>query len=153
MLDFQNGLTRTFQRFFQSETSSSLLLLLCTALALAIANSPLGPGYLDFWHTDLAGLSLGHWVNDALMAVFFLYVGLELERELYSGELSDFRKALLPIFAAIGGMVVPAGLHFAVNAGTPTQAGIGIPMATEIAFALGVLALLGSRIPASLKVF
>jgi len=153
MIDLQNGLTWTFQRFFRSETSSSLLLLLCTALALAIANSPLGPGYLDFWHGRLAGLSLEHWVNDALMAVFFLFVGLELERELYSGELSDYKKALLPLIAALGGMAVPAAIHFAVNVGTPTQAGIGIPMATDIAFALGVLALLGRRIPASLKIF
>ncbi len=87
------------------------------------------------------------------MAVFFLLIGLELERELYSGELSDARNALLPLFAAIGGMAVPALIHFSLNAGTPTQAGIGIPMATDIAFALGVLAILGKRIPASLKVF
>ena len=87
------------------------------------------------------------------MAIFFLLIGLELERELYSGELSNFKNALLPIFAAIGGMVAPALIHFSLNAGTSTQAGIGIPMATDIAFALGVLALLGNRIPASLKVF
>ncbi len=101
----------------------------------------------------MAGLSIEHWVNDALMAIFFLLIGLELERELYNGELSNFRNALLPIFAAIGGIGVPALIHFSLNAGTPTQAGIGIPMATDIAFALAVLALLGSRIPASLKVF
>jgi NhaA family Na+:H+ antiporter len=101
----------------------------------------------------VGGLSLEHWVNDALMAVFFLFIGLELERELYVGELSDFRNALLPIFAAIGGICLPALLHLLLNYGTPTQAGIGIPMATDIAFALGVLALLGRRVPASLKVF
>jgi NhaA family Na+:H+ antiporter len=99
------------------------------------------------------GLSLEHWINDALMAVFFLLIGLELERELYSGELSDFRQALLPIFAALGGVIVPALIHFSFNAGSPTQAGIGVPMATDIAFALGVLAILGKRIPAALKVF
>ena len=101
----------------------------------------------------MGGLSLEHWTNDALMAIFFLLIGLELERELYVGELSDFKNALLPIFAAVGGMIAPALIHFSFNAGTPTQAGIGIPMATDIAFALGVLAILGNRVPASLKVF
>jgi NhaA family Na+:H+ antiporter len=105
------------------------------------------------WQTHVGGLSLEHWINDALMAVFFLLIGLELEREIYSGELSNFQNALLPICAAIGGMVMPALVHFSLNAGTPTQAGIGIPMATDIAFALGVLAILGNRIPSSLKVF
>lgn len=118
-----------------------------------LANSPAAGWYADLWHVRLAGLSLEHWINDALMAVFFLLIGLELERELYSGELSDPRKALLPLFAAVGGMAVPALIHFALNAGSPTQGGIGIPMATDIAFALGVLAILGTRIPGSLKVF
>lgn len=145
--------SNTFTKFFDSEKSSGILLILCTIVSLAIANSALGPAYLDFWHTEIAGLSIEHWINDALMAVFFLFVGLELERELYIGELSNFRNALLPIFAAVGGICLPASIHFALNAGTPTQAGTGIPMATDIAFALGVLALLGSRIPASLKVF
>jgi NhaA family Na+:H+ antiporter len=129
------------------------LLIACTLLSLAIANSALGPAYLGFWRNDVAGLSVDHWVNDALMAIFFLFVGLELERELYVGELSNFRNALLPIVAAIGGICVPALIHFGLNAGTPTQSGIGIPMATDIAFALGALALLGKRIPASLKIF
>lgn len=146
-------LSNTYIAFFQSEKSGGLLLVACTIVSLLVANSTLGPNYLYFWHTNLGGLSIEQWVNDALMAVFFLFVGLELERELYSGELSDFRNALLPIIAAVGGIAVPALIHFAFNAGTPTQAGAGIPMATDIAFALAVLALLGSRIPASLKIF
>jgi NhaA family Na+:H+ antiporter len=145
-------LSKTFDRFFESEKSSGILLIICTLLSLLLANSSAGSVYLHFWHEQVAGLSIELWVNDALMAVFFLFVGLELERELYSGELSDFRNALLPIFAAAGGIVAPALIHYALNAGTPTQAGAGIPMATDIAFALGVLALLGSRIPTSLKI-
>jgi NhaA family Na+:H+ antiporter len=105
------------------------------------------------WHTLLGGLSLEHWINDALMAIFFLLIGLELERELYNGELSNLQNALLPMFAAVGGIALPALIHFSLNAGTSTQAGMGIPMATDIAFALGALALLGSRVPAALKVF
>lgn len=149
----QTTLSSSFNRFFESEKSSGIVLIFCTILSLLVANSAFGPAYLDFWHIKLAGLSLEHWANDALMAVLFLFVGLELERELYVGELSNFRKALLPIIAAAGGIVVPAGIHYALNADMPTQAGAGIPMATDIAFALGVLALLGSRVPASLKVF
>lgn len=149
----QRGLSATFGRFFDSEKSGGILLIVCTVISLMIANSPIGPDYVLLWQSRIGGLSLEHWINDALMAVFFLFIGLELERELYVGELSDFKNALLPIFAAIGGMVAPALIHLALNAGTPTQAGIGIPMATDIAFALGVLAMLGNRIPASLKVF
>lgn len=145
-------ISRTFHNFVESEKSSGILLILCTVVSLVVANSSIGAAYLHFWHADVGGLSIEQWVNDALMAIFFLFVGLELERELYSGELSDFRNALLPIFAASGGIVVPALIHFALNAGTPTQAGAGIPMATDIAFALGVLALVGKRIPMSLKI-
>jgi NhaA family Na+:H+ antiporter len=146
-------LSSTFNRFFDSEQASGNLLIVCTVLSLAIANSPIGPGYLRFWQGAIGGMSLEHWINDALMAIFFLLIGLELERELYIGELSNLKNALLPIVAAIGGMVAPALIHFSLNAGTPTQAGIGIPMATDIAFAVGVMAILGNRIPASLKVF
>ncbi len=146
-------LTRTFQAFFASEKIAAALLLVCTLVSLSVANSAMGPSYLAFWQTPVLGLSVEHWINDALMAVFFLLIGLELERELYLGELSDFRNALLPIVAAAGGILVPAGIHYALNAGTPTQAGNGIPMATDIAFALGALALVGSRVPATLKVF
>lgn len=146
-------LSKTYLQFFSSEKAGGLLLVACTLVSLVVANSALGPTYLAFWRTDLGGLSIEHWVNDALMAVFFLFVGLELEREIYNGELSDFRNALLPIVAAVGGLAVPASIHYAFNAGTATQPGAGIPMATDIAFAIGVLALLGSKVPASLKIF
>ena len=145
--------SKTFKRFIASSKAGGIILIVCTLISLAIANSAIGAGYLGFWHTYVAGLSVEHWVNDALMAIFFLLIGLELERELYNGELSNLRDALLPIMAAAGGIAVPALVHFFINGGTATQAGIGIPMATDIAFALGVLALLGSRVPASLKIF
>jgi len=145
-------LTKTLERFIDSEESSGLLLIAFTVISLLIANSSSGTDYVSWWQTRVGGLSLEHWVNDALIAVFFLLVGLELQRELYSGELSNARSALLPMFAAVGGMVAPALIHFSLNVGTPTQAGTGIPMATDIAFALGVMALLGSRIPAAMKV-
>jgi len=149
----QRKLSKTFSDFFDSEKASGIVLIVCTIASLLITNSPIGENYLHFWHLDFLNLSIEHWVNDGLMAIFFLLIGLELKRELYNGELSDLKNALLPIFAAIGGIVLPASIHFALNNGTPTQAGMGIPMATDIAFALGVLALLGKRVPASLKIF
>jgi NhaA family Na+:H+ antiporter len=147
------GLSRTFTNFFESEKASGIVLILCTMVSLLLANSILRVRYLGFWQTYVGGLSVAHWVNDGLMAVFFLFVGLEIERELYNGELAEFKNALLPIFAALGGLITPALIHFSLNRGTATQAGVAIPMATDIAFALGVLALLGNRVPASLKVF
>lgn len=149
----QGSLSNTFNDFFDSEKSSGILLIICTAIALLLANTSIGASYLSLWQRHVGGLSLEQWINDALMAIFFLLIGLELERELYSGEFSNLKNALLPLFAAIGGMVAPALIHLSLNAGTSTQAGIGIPMATDIAFALAVLAILGNRIPASLKVF
>ncbi len=146
-------LSNTFKAFFDSEKSGGILLIVCTGISILVANSVIGDQYLGVLQRDLAGLTVEHWVNDGLMAVFFLLIGLELERELYNGELSSFRTALLPVIAAIGGVALPGMIHFALNAGTVTQAGVGIPMATDIAFSLGVLALLGNRIPASLKVF
>lgn len=154
-------LTELYLEFFNSEQSSGVVLILCTIAAIAMANSPLGKAFLDFWHRKVGfetegiflNYSLEHWINDGLMAIFFLLIGLEIERELYVGELSDWKNASLPIVAAIGGMAVPALLYFLLNRGIPTQGGIGIPMATDIAFALGVLALLGSKVPSSLKVF
>lgn len=147
------SLSNTFNRFFESEKSGGIILVLCTVISILIANSSLGTDYLHIWHHQFLGLSLEHWVNDGLMAIFFLMIGLELEREIYVGELSDIKNALLPIFAAIGGMLLPALIHFTLNSGAPSQAGAGIPMATDIAFALGILAILSNRIPASLKVF
>jgi NhaA family Na+:H+ antiporter len=146
-------LTHAFLRFAKSEQLGGVLLFACTCGSLVLANSAAGPAYLAFWHSPLGPLTLEHWINDGLMAVFFLLIGLELERELYVGELANPRQALLPALAALGGMALPALIHVAFNAGTETAAGFGIPMATDIAFALGILALLGARVPAALKVF
>jgi len=127
--------------------------MICSVVALIISNGVYGESYLSFWKVYVGGLTISYWVNDGLMAVFFLFIGLELERELYKGELSNFRNALLPIFAAIGGIALPALIHFYFNSNLPTQGGFGIPMATDIAFALAILALVGSRVPGSLKIF
>ncbi len=150
-----------FQQFFNSEKAGGLILIFCTTISLLIANSSIGPDFIHLWHTQ-ATLHIGQliipfrieeWINDGLMTIFFLLVGLEIERELYIGELSSFKNATLPILAAVGGMLVPALIHFLFNHGKPEQAGIGIPMATDIAFSLGVLSLIGKRIPLSLKIF
>ena len=146
-------LTKLFNEFFNSEKAGGLILIICTALSLVIANSTWGATYNDFWQISLAGMSIGHWVNDGLMAIFFLLIGLELEREVYKGELSNLQDAMLPLVAAVGGILVPAGIYLFFNYDTPTQSGIGIPMATDIAFALGILSLLGNRVPLALKVF
>jgi Na+:H+ antiporter, NhaA family len=161
MRSVNNKLTKLFQEFFDSEQSSGIVLILCTLAAILIANLPIGKSFVDFWHmkpgfeTNAIALNftLEHWINDGLMAIFFLLIGLEIEREIYIGELSDLKSASLPIVAALGGMAVPAFFYFLINRGTVTENGIGVPMATDIAFALGVLALLGKRVPASLKVF
>jgi NhaA family Na+:H+ antiporter len=142
-----------FNEFFESEKSTGLILIACTIFSLFMANSIFGSQYLQTWHMKLGGESLEYWINDGLMTIFFLLIGLELEREIYEGELSNIKDALLPIFAALGGMLVPAGLYLFLNYGGIAQAGAGIPMATDIAFALGILSLLGNRVPLSLKVF
>ncbi len=157
----KSKLTRLFIEFFDSEQASGIVLLACTLASILIANSLFGRDFIDFWHRKVGfdggflrlHYSMEHWVNDALMAVFFLLIGLEIEREIYIGELSDLKSASLPIFAAIGGMATPALFYLWINRGTATQDGFGIPMATDIAFALGVLALLGNKVPAALKVF
>ncbi len=145
--------TKLFKEFFESEKSGGLILIACTIISLVLANSIFSSEYIHFWHTNFAGQPLEYWINDGLMTIFFLLIGLELEREVYQGELSNIKNALLPIFAAIGGMLVPAGIYLYFNYGTSTQAGAGIPMATDIAFALGILSLLGNRVPTSLKIF
>src|SRR5690606_15077694 len=133
--------------------AGGLILIGCAIISLLLANSAFGPSYHHFFETKFAGESLEYWINDGLMTIFFLLIGLELEREIYKGELSNIKDAMLPIFGAIGGMIVPAGIFLLFNFGTETQSGAGIPMATDIAFALGILSLLGSRVPTSLKVF
>jgi NhaA family Na+:H+ antiporter len=146
-------LTKLFIAFFNSEKAGGLVLVFVTFLSLGLANSHWQSEYINLWHFDLGGHSIVHWINDGLMTIFFLLIGLELEREIYQGELSDPRYAIFPIFGALGGMLVPAGIFALLNFGTDTQGGAGIPMATDIAFAIGVLSLLGSRVPASLKIF
>ncbi len=149
------------QRFLHSQAFSSLLLIAATVTALVWANSAWGESYQELSHTYIGvkfgdselKLSLSHWIKDGLMAIFFMVVGLEIKRELLVGELSSFDKALFPVCAAIGGAVVPAGIYAFFNAGGDGASGWGIPMATDIAFALGVLSLFGSRVPISLKVF
>lgn len=146
-------LTKTFTEFFQNEKASGILLLLVTIVSLLLANSSIQVRYIAFWETKILGESYIHWINDGLMTIFFLLIGLELKREIYHGELADVKNAILPVFGALGGMLVPAGIFIVLNYGALTQNGAGIPMATDIAFAIGVLSLLGNRVPASLKIF
>jgi len=146
-------LTKLFKEFFESEKSTGIILIGCTLISLVLANSAIGSNYIDIWQTQFSGHSIEQWINDGLMAIFFLLIGLELEREIYHGELSKIKNATLPILAAIGGIAVPAAIYTVFNYGTPEQSGSGIPMATDIAFALGILSLLGKRVPNALKVF
>jgi Na+:H+ antiporter, NhaA family len=146
-------LSPAFQRFFARESSAGFLLALCTVIALLIANSPLGPGYAEFLHGYIGPLSLHHWINDGLMVIFFFVVGMEIKRELVEGELASPRQAALPIAAALGGMAGPALIYLALNPAGSAASGWGIPMATDIAFAVAALSLFGKRVPLSLKVF
>jgi Na+:H+ antiporter, NhaA family len=144
----------TFQRFAESEASGGLALMASAAIGLIAANSALAGSYAALLHTRLAGLDLLHWINDGLMALFFLLVGLEIKRELLAGELDSWPRRTLPLIAAFGGMIAPALIFLAINWRNPNNwRGWAIPTATDIAFALGVLSLLGSRVPNSLKVF
>jgi NhaA family Na+:H+ antiporter len=155
-------LARPFVRFLELETSSAILLLAMAVAALVWANSPWGATYDHFWHLPLGlrlgdvfalELSLGHWVNDGLMTIFFFVVGMEIKREMVQGELSTRARAMLPILGALGGMVVPAGIYASLHWGEPTLRGWGIPMATDIAFAVAALSVLGSRVPPGLRIF
>lgn len=150
-------LLRPFQQFVAAEAAGGIVLLACTVIALAWANAPSAAAYFALWEHPIGvgsvSKSIGHWINDGLMVVFFLLVGLEIKRELLTGELSSRQQAALPIAAAIGGMVVPAAVYAAFNMGREGSHGWGIPMATDIAFALGALALLGRRVPLGLRVF
>jgi Na+:H+ antiporter, NhaA family len=147
------GRSSLIKEFISSERSGAVLLMIATVISLALANSPFGESVLHFFHLPLFGMPVEKWVNDGLMVIFFLMIGLELEREIYEGELSTWEKASLPIIAAIGGMCVPALIHYVFNFSADTKAGAGIPMATDIAFSLGVLALFSTKVPYSLKIF
>jgi NhaA family Na+:H+ antiporter len=154
-------LSRPFLRFLEIEASSGVVLLLCAALALLFANSPWASIYQSIWHIPISfGISdfyhkdsLQHWINDGLMSVFFFVVGLEIKREMTHGEFRNLKAALLPIFAALGGMIVPATIYALILFDQPGIQGWGIPMATDIAFVVGFLALLGKRVPRALKIF
>ncbi|TGD59901.1 Na+/H+ antiporter NhaA [Flavobacterium humi] len=153
--------TKIWKEFSESGTLGGILLFLCLILSLIIANTSLGESFNDFLSTEIGfhseklhlNYSISLWINDGLMAVFFLLVGLEIKRELVEGELSSPKNALLPILCAIGGAIIPAVIYYVLNYGKPTSAGWGIPMATDIAFALAVITMLGKRVPASLKIF
>lgn len=150
-----------FGRFTQLQASGGILLAIATIIALILANTPAAHDYFELWETSLAltfgNLSLSedllHWINDGLMVIFFFVVGLEIKREVTVGELGTLKKAALPIFAAVGGILLPAGIYIFFNAGTEAQSGWAIPMATDIAFTLGILVLLGRRVPLALKIF
>ncbi|MFV8782162.1 Na+/H+ antiporter NhaA [Microbulbifer sp. SA54] len=160
----ENALDRLvtpFEEFIHRQSSSGLLLMLCAVIALVVANSPWQVAYEHILHLPVGynfgdwslSMSFHHWINDGLMAIFFLLVGLELKREFLVGELSELKHAVLPVMAAIGGMVVPALIFAALNGGTPSERGWGIPMATDIAFAVGCIALLGNRVPRAVVTF
>lgn len=145
--------TKLFLDFLKNEKASGVILIMCTIFSITAMRLPFGASYQNFWNTDIFNHTLQHWINDGLMTLFFLMVGLEIERELIVGELSNLKAAMLPIFAAVGGMLVPAIIYLFITFGTPNAVGFGIPMATDIAFSLAVISLLGKRVPIGLKVF
>jgi len=150
---FPVKVTKLFNDFFENERMAGIILLGVTIVSLFLANSPWEKTYTAIWNYDLAGHTTVQWINDGIMTIFFLLIGLELEREVYKGELSNLKSAGLPFFGALGGMLMPAFIYLIFNIGTDTLGGSGIPTATDIAFAVAILAMLGSRVPISLKVF
>jgi NhaA family Na+:H+ antiporter len=155
-----HAIMEPIRRFLHIEATSGIVLVAATLIALIAANSPAGTGFLAFWQTPVGlrfgsaqlELSLQHWINDFLMAIFFYVIGLEVKRELVKGELRDLRRAVLPLAAAVGGMLAPATVYLLLQYGAPGGRGWGIPMATDIAFVVGCLAVLGSRIPVGLRI-
>lgn len=146
-------ITNYFKKFFQIAKSSGNLLIICVILSLLIANSSLGSNFQELLDFKLGSYSISLWINDGLMTIFFLLVGLEIKREILEGELSSFKNATLPIFAALGGMLVPAAIFYFFNQGSKYENGWGIPMATDIAFSLAIISMLGKRVPVSIKIF
>ena len=146
-------ITNYFKKFFQIAQSSGNLLIICVILSLLIANSSLGSSFQELLDFRLGSYSISLWINDGLMTIFFLLVGLEIKREILEGELSSFKNATLPIFAALGGMLVPAAIFYFFNQGSKYENGWGIPMATDIAFSLAIISMLGKRVPVSIKIF
>lgn len=146
-------ITNYFKKFFQIAQSSGNLLIICVILSLLIANSSLGSSFQELLDFKLGSYSISLWINDGLMTIFFLLVGLEIKREILEGELSSFKNATLPIFAALGGMLVPAAIFYFFNQGSKYENGWGIPMATDIAFSLAIISMLGKRVPVSIKIF
>jgi NhaA family Na+:H+ antiporter len=152
---------KIYQKFIETESKAGIILIFCVLVSILVANSSIGANFVNLLNFKIGGKFAGidlnftslSWINDGLMAIFFLYVGLEIKREVLDGELKSVKQASLPIVAALGGMLVPAGLYFLINIGADSAKGWGIPMATDIAFAIGILSVLGSRVPSSLKIF
>ncbi len=150
---FRNNFSYSLERFLRAESASGVILALFACIAMIFANSPLAPSYFAILEIKIFGLSLLHWINDGLMAIFFFVVGMEIKKEMLVGELNSPRKAMLPIAAAFGGMLVPAAVYLFFNSSGSDARGWGIPMATDIAFAVGILTVFGKRVPLALKVF
>jgi NhaA family Na+:H+ antiporter len=144
---------RPVETFLKMEAASGIVLAFCATLAMIVANSAWAPEYFQLLHINIFGLSLQHWINDGLMAIFFFVIGMEIKKEILVGELSSMKKAVLPVAAAFGGMILPALIYYFFNPSAPSANGWGVPMATDIAFALGILTLFGKRVPLSLKIF